>query len=199
MFYFSSEALAEALCHLSAERGIAVRVLTSIDMDTTANRPMLERLKEHGVEVVVVSPAGSGRLHHKCAVVDGQVVLTGAANWSEAAEESNYEDVLALYSPELAAAYLDRFDEIQTSGKRLEDSPPSKVSRRFSSRLPAPPRNLPGTPATADRVRAYFTPARQTILDDLIPLLKTAQTVDVGMYLITDRELLDTLIPMSVP
>jgi phosphatidylserine/phosphatidylglycerophosphate/cardiolipin synthase-like enzyme len=193
MFYFSSEALAEALCHLSAERGIAVRVLTSIDMDTTANRPMLERLKDHGVEVYVVSPEGSGRLHHKCAVVDGKVVLTGAANWSEAAEESNYEDVLALYSPDLAAKYLDHFDIIQTSGKRLEGPPPSKVSRRFSRRLPAPPRNLPGTPAMADRVRAYFTPARQTILGDLIPLLKTAQTVDIGMYLLTDRDLLDTL------
>lgn len=65
MFYFSSEALAEALCQLSAERGIQVRVLTSTDMDTTANRPVLERLRQHGVDVYVVSPEGAGRLHHK--------------------------------------------------------------------------------------------------------------------------------------
>jgi phosphatidylserine/phosphatidylglycerophosphate/cardiolipin synthase-like enzyme len=193
MFYFSSEALVKALCSLSAERGIPVRVLTGIDMDTTANRPVLERLQQHGVAVYVVSLAGSGRLHHKCAVVDGRVVLTGAANWSEAAELSNHEDVLALYSPELATRYLARFDEIQASGKRLKGPPPSKMSRRPNGRLPAPPRNLPGTPATADRVRAYYTPARQAILDDLIPLLKNARTVDVGMYLITDRELMDTL------
>lgn len=193
MFYFSSEALAKALCSLSAERGIAVRVLASSDMDTTANRPVLERLRQHGVEVFVVSPSSRGRLHHKCAVVDGRVVLTGAANWSEAAEQSNHEDVLALYSPELAARYLARFDEIQASGKRLEGPPPAKMARRPNSRLPLPPRNLPGTPAMADRVRAYFAPARQAIVDDLIPLLKNARTVDVGMYLISDRELMDTL------
>lgn len=193
MFYFSSEALAEALCQLSAERGIQVRVLTGTDMDTTANRPVLERLRQHGVDVYVVSPEGAGRLHHKCAVVDGKVVLTGAANWSEAAEESNHEDVLALYSSELAAEYLDHFDEIQADGKQLEGPPPSKMARRVDSRLPSPPRNLPGTPATADRTRVYFTPARQAIFDELIPLLKNARTVDVGMYLISDRELMDTL------
>lgn len=193
MFYFSSEALVSALCSLSAERGIPVRVLTGTDMDSTANRPVLERLQQHGVAVYVASPSGSGRLHHKCAVVDGRVVLTGAANWSEAAEQSNHEDVLALHSPDLAARYLARFDEIQANGIQLEGPPPAMVSRRPSSRLPAPPRNLPGTPASADRVRAYFAPARQAILDDLLPLLKTASTVDIGMYLITDRELMDTL------
>ena len=51
-------------------------------------------------------------------VVDGKVVLTGAANWSEAAEESNHEDVLALYSSELAAEYLAHFDEIQADDSR---------------------------------------------------------------------------------
>jgi phosphatidylserine/phosphatidylglycerophosphate/cardiolipin synthase-like enzyme len=197
MFYFSSEALAEALCQLSAERGIQVRVLTGTDMDTTANRPVLERLRQHGVDVYVVSPEGAGRLHHKCAVVDGKVVLTGAANWSEAAEESNHEDVLALYSSELAAEYLAHFDEIQADGKRLEGPPPSPMARRVNNRLPSPPRNLPGTSATADRTRGYFTPARQAILDDLIPLLKNARTVDVGMYLISDRELMDTLAKIS--
>ena len=193
MFYFSSEVLADALCRLSAERAIAVRVLTGTDMDTTANRPMLERLQQHGVEVYVVSPPGSGRLHHKCAVIDGQVVLTGAANWSEAAEQSNHEDVLALYSPELAAHYLTHFDEIQTIGKPFEGPPPANMSRRPNRRLPAPRRNLPGTEALADGVRVYFTPNRDTILTDLIPQLENARTVDIGMYLLTDRDLLDTL------
>lgn len=193
MFYFSSEALAEALCRLAGERGIDVRVLTGTDMNTTANRPMLERLEEHGVEVVVVSPAGSGRLHHKCAVVDGKVVLTGAANWSEAAEESNHEDVLALYSPELAAEYLAHFDELQATGKWFDGPPPSRVSHRPSTRLPPPRSNLPGTEAMADSVRVYFTPNRDAILADLIPLLEDAHTVDIGMYLLTDRDLMETL------
>ena len=112
MFYFRSDALMDMPCKLSAKRGIAVRVLVDSDMDSTATRPVLEKLRDHGVSVYVVTPPGSGKLHHKCAVVDGKVVLTGSANWSEAGEQSNHEDVLALYSSTLGAKYLARFDEI---------------------------------------------------------------------------------------
>ena len=189
MFYFSSEALVNALCHLSAERGIAVRVLTCSDMDQPATRPVLEKLRDHGVVVWVVSPFGSGKLHHKCAVVDRKVVLTGAANWSEAAEQSNHEDVLALYSPALAEKYLARFDEMQATGVPLVGPPPTKVSARIDRRLPQPRRNLPGTEIMADQTRVYFSPARQQIMAELLPQLKQARTVDVGMYLLTDAEL----------
>lgn len=193
MFYFSSEALVNALCRLSATRGIAVRVLTCSDMDQPATRPVLEKLRDHGIGVWVVSPTGSGKLHHKCVVVDGKVVLTGAANWSEAAEQSNHEDVLAAYSPALAEKYLARFDEMQATGLSLAGPPPTKVSARPDRKLPPPRRNLPGTEAVAAQVRAYFSPARERILADLIPQLKQARTVDVGMYLLTDAELRATL------
>lgn len=193
MFYFSSDALVDMLCKLSAERGISVRVLADSDMDSTATRPVLEKLCDHGVSVYVVTPPGSGKLHHKCAVVDGKVVLTGSANWSEAGEQSNHEDVLALYSSALAAKYLARFDEIQKTGVLLAGPPPSKVSPRPDRRLPPPRRNMPGTEVVAVQVRAYFSPDRKRILDDLIPLLKNAKTVDVGMYLLTDAELRATL------
>ena len=193
MFYFSSDALVNALCRLSATRGIAVRVLTCSDMDQPATRPVLEKLRDHGIGVWVVSPTGSGKLHHKCVVVDGKVVLTGAANWSEAAEQSNHEDVLAAYSPALAEKYLARFDEMQATGVSLAGPPPTKTSARPDRRLPPPRRNLPGTETVAAQARTYFTPARERILADLLPQLKQAKTVDVGMYLLTDAELRATL------
>ena len=193
MFYFSSDALVDMLCKLSAERGIAVRVLADSDMDSTATRPVLEKLRDHGVSVVVVTPPGSGKLHHKCAVVDEKVVLTGSANWSEAGEQSNHEDVLALYSSAMAAQYLARFDEIQATGVLLAGPPPSQVSPRPDRRFPPPRRNMPGMEIVADQAHVYFSPARQQILNDLLPLLRNAKTVDVGMYLLTDSELRATL------
>ena len=193
MFYFSSDVLVDALCRLSAERGIDVRVLTCSDMDHPATRPVLEKLRDHGIGVWVVSPTGSGKLHHKCAVVDGKVVLTGAANWSEAAELSNHEDVLAAYSPALAEKYLAHFDDMQAIGVPLAGPPPTKVSARPDRKWPPPRRNSPGTEALAAQARAYFSPARERILADLIPQLKQAKTGDVGMYLLTDAELRSTL------
>jgi len=193
MFYFSSDALVDALCKLSAERGIAVRVLADSDMDETATRPVLEKLHDHGVDVVVVEPPGSGKLYLKCAVVDGKVVLTGSANWSEAAGQSNHEDVMALYSPVLAAKYLAHFDKIAATGKPLGGPPPSKVARRPRRHLPQPRRNQPGQEVKTREICVYFTPDRQGVLKDLLPMLKQARTVDVGMYLLTDQELLTTL------
>ena len=49
----------------------------------------------------------------------------------------------------------------------------------------------------ADKVHAYFSPDRQGILNDLLPLLKNAKTVDVGMYLLTDSELRATLVEIA--
>ena len=193
MFYFSSEALVNKLCHLAAERGIQVRVLTSADMDKPATRPVLEKLHDHGAAVFVVEPGTIGKLHHKCAVVDGKVVLTGAANWSEAADQSNHEDVLVLYSPELAVQYLTRFDELQDKGVRLSGPPPSKIARRLDRRPPPPRKNVPGTEAEAAQACVYFTPAREQILADLLPQLRQARQVEVGMYLLSDKELLATL------
>jgi len=193
MFYFSSDALVDALCKLSAERGIAVRVLADSDMDQTATRPVLEKLRDHGVSVYVVTPSGSGKLHHKCAVVDGKVVLTGSANWSEAGEQSNHEDVLAFYSPALATQYLARFDKVQAKGVPMTGPLPSKMSRRPNRRLPSPRRNMPGEEVIAEEVKVYFTPNRERILNDLLPMLKSAKTVDVGMYLLSDKELLAAL------
>lgn len=193
MFYFSSDALVNALCRLSAERGIAVRVLASTEMDQPATRPVLEKLRDHGVAVTVVEPGSIGKLHHKCAVVDGKVVLTGAANWSEAAEQSNHEDVLALYSPVLATQYLAHFDQLQTAGGALTGPLPSKIARRIDRRPPPPRQNMPGTETVANQVRVYFTPNRERILADLLPQLRQARTVDVGMYLLSDKELLATL------
>jgi len=197
MFYFSSDALVDALCKLSAERGISVRVLADVDMNQTATRPILEKLHDHGVAVVVAGTPGYGKLHHKCAVVDGKVVLTGAANWSEAAGESNHEDVLALYSPVLAAQYLDRLDEIEATGKPLGGPLPSKVARRPRRRLPQPRRNQPGEEVQIKEVRVYFTPDRKGVFGDLLPMLKNATTVDIGMYLLTDKTLLSTLEEIS--
>jgi phosphatidylserine/phosphatidylglycerophosphate/cardiolipin synthase-like enzyme len=193
MFYFSSDALVDMLCRLSAERGIRVRVLVESEMDKPATRLVLEKLRDHGVEVFVVEPGSAGKLHHKCAVVDENVVLTGAANWSEAAEQSNHEDVLALYTPALAAQYLAHFDELQAKGIPLAGPPPSKIARRVDRRPPPPRRNLPGTEGIAKSVRVYYTPAREAILADLIPQLRSAKTVDVGMFLLSDKELLAAL------
>jgi len=53
------------------------------------------------------------KMHHKFAVIDGRVVITGSYNWTASAEKNNYEDCLIFSNAEkLADRYLKRFKEL---------------------------------------------------------------------------------------
>ena len=69
--------------------------------------PADERLESMGVRVVradnTFGPYAS--MHHKFAVIDGQVVVTGALNWYHTAAYANDEDQLVLRDKALAARY----------------------------------------------------------------------------------------------
>lgn len=82
--------------------------------------PSDERLEAMGVHVVradnVMGPYAS--MHHKFAVIDEEVVVTGAFNWYHDAAYANDEDQLVIRDPALAARFegelvdlLRRYDE----------------------------------------------------------------------------------------
>jgi len=51
-------------------------------------------------------------MHHKFFVVDGQIVVTGSFNFSNAAEEANNENVLIIHNPDIAAQYAQEFFKV---------------------------------------------------------------------------------------
>lgn len=90
-------------------RGVRVRIVSD---GGTAREPGsdLARLAASGVEVRVDrSPA---LMHHKIALFDDRVVLTGSYNWTRAAAESNYDNVLVTDDRRALAAYRKIFDRL---------------------------------------------------------------------------------------
>lgn len=51
-------------------------------------------------------------LHNKFGVVDGQTVIMGSHNWTEAANTGNDETLLVIHSPIVAAHYQQEFDRL---------------------------------------------------------------------------------------
>ncbi|MBE9102216.1 phospholipase D-like domain-containing protein, partial [Vacuolonema iberomarrocanum] len=51
-------------------------------------------------------------LHHKFAVVDGRIVITGSQNWSHAANHTNDENVVVIDNPTVAAHFQREFDRL---------------------------------------------------------------------------------------
>ncbi len=56
--------------------------------------------------------ARGDKLHHKFAVVDKQIVITGSHNWSNAANHQNDELVLVLENPTIAAHFTREFNRL---------------------------------------------------------------------------------------
>ncbi|MBD3882457.1 hypothetical protein IFO70_11865 [Phormidium tenue FACHB-886] len=51
-------------------------------------------------------------LHHKVGIIDGRVVITGSQNWSDAANESNDENLLVIDNPTVAAHFQREFERL---------------------------------------------------------------------------------------
>jgi len=91
------------------------------------NSPWLPSLSTVGVPSL---PEGDV-LHHKFAVVDDQQVLTGSQNWSEAANYTNDEVLLAIANPTVTAHFQREFDRLYD---RASIGVPTWLSERIDQR-----------------------------------------------------------------
>jgi phosphatidylserine/phosphatidylglycerophosphate/cardiolipin synthase-like enzyme len=51
-------------------------------------------------------------MHHKVIIIDRAIVIMGSFNYSASADESNDENLLIIYDPQIAAQYLEEFDRV---------------------------------------------------------------------------------------
>ncbi|MEB3333993.1 MAG: phosphatidylserine/phosphatidylglycerophosphate/cardiolipin synthase family protein [Cyanobacteriota bacterium] len=129
LFVFSAQGLADTLAALPS-RGVAVRLLADPGF---ASRPFSEVLDVLGVSrpdgdclleadnqvwqrplegVGTPRLAGGDKLHHKFAVIDNRLVITGSFNWSPSAAHQNDETLLMIDSPLLAAHFTREMDRL---------------------------------------------------------------------------------------
>lgn len=113
-FNLTLDSIAEALIE-AATRGVDVQGLFETSQAYNQGSDV-QTLAQAGIQVVTDS--NTGNMHHKVIVLDRRIVITGSYNFSRSAEEQNDENLLILYSPELAAQYLIEFSRLKTQGQR---------------------------------------------------------------------------------
>ncbi len=87
-------------------RGVRVRLLTDND-----------KLTDRGSDVRAIEAAGipvridrtDNHMHHKFALADNHLVLTGSYNWTRSAAEYNLENLLISPDPALVSRYVGEF------------------------------------------------------------------------------------------
>ncbi|MDQ6747623.1 MAG: phosphatidylserine/phosphatidylglycerophosphate/cardiolipin synthase family protein [Candidatus Dormibacteraeota bacterium] len=106
MFVMTDAATISALTD-AARRGLDVRVL--FDPGQDLNQPAMVTLRAAGARCRFYRSGGE-KLHAKVAVVDGDQLLVGSANWTASGFRHNHELDAELVEPVLAAAVDARMD-----------------------------------------------------------------------------------------
>jgi len=100
-YSFTSAPIAKALVD-AHRRGVHVRVI--LDRGQRSEKySSADFLAHAGIPTMI--DARHGIAHNKVMVIDGEVVLTGSFNFTEAAEESNAENLLVIRDKAIADKY----------------------------------------------------------------------------------------------
>ncbi|MBD2259047.1 competence protein ComE [Pseudanabaena sp. FACHB-2040] len=144
---------------------------------------------------------GSGLMHHKFAVIDSRIVLTGSTNWSIsdihgdfASPESrgNHNALLVINSPALASLYAEEFQEMWGDGAAKR-----KDSRFGKQKTYRAVRSL-SLPGTTLQLQFSPTPKPQTWAQSVNGLIaKTLQQAqrkaDLALFVFSEQALSNTL------
>jgi phosphatidylserine/phosphatidylglycerophosphate/cardiolipin synthase-like enzyme len=72
-------------------------------------------LSQAGIDVRL--DGNPDEMHHKVFIIDGEIVVLGSYNFSASAETSNDENMLIIYSPDLAGQFLQEFQRVYAGAR----------------------------------------------------------------------------------
>jgi phosphatidylserine/phosphatidylglycerophosphate/cardiolipin synthase-like enzyme len=90
-------------------RGVRLRIITDNDKAFDLGSD-IERLQRAKVPVRV--DQSEFHMHHKFALFDGRILLTGSFNWTRSAAASNEENFLVTHNPRLLGLYTAQFERL---------------------------------------------------------------------------------------
>jgi len=92
-------------------RGVRVRVLTDRER-AEAGGSGIRGLRLNGIPVRALGVPEQSLMHHKFAVFDERLVVTGSYNWTNSAEHANYENVIILDDPGVVTHFRQEFQRL---------------------------------------------------------------------------------------
>ncbi|MFT7519747.1 MAG: cardiolipin hydrolase [Kiritimatiellia bacterium] len=108
VFTLTDDRLSNALIDVH-RRGVRVRLLSD-DSKSDDKGSDVRRLRKAGVPVC--TDGSPFHFHHKFAVIDDRVVVTGSYNWTRSADERNRENVLVTEDRQIVMAYAKGFEQL---------------------------------------------------------------------------------------
>jgi phosphatidylserine/phosphatidylglycerophosphate/cardiolipin synthase-like enzyme len=108
VFTITDDRIARAIAGAHG-RGVRVRVISDDDKSQDRGSDVID-LAQQGVPVALDRSAY--HMHHKFAVFDERILLTGSYNWTRGAANLNEENIVVLDEPRLVAAFREAFEAL---------------------------------------------------------------------------------------
>jgi phosphatidylserine/phosphatidylglycerophosphate/cardiolipin synthase-like enzyme len=140
VFSFYSLDIAQAALN-AHRRGVKVRVL--VDRVQASQSDVGALLLGAGVPFRWSQGfAGKGVMHNKYAVLDRKLLMTGSFNWSDNAQDNNFENMFYSADPGYASSYSAQFERLFAAGEAPSPEELAKEVAAYKSSL-AKRYNLP--------------------------------------------------------
>ena len=116
----------------AARRGVDVRVVLD-KKEAFQKYGKLNDMRRAKVPVRLMAMGKTGddqqiRFHHKFMIVDREVVCTGSFNWTQQADESNWENEVIFASKKVAAEFKEQFEKAWTGAEEEKEKAPAGPS-----------------------------------------------------------------------
>ena len=108
IYSFTLDNVADALVK-AQDRNVKVRVIFDY-LQASADYSIDEEIENEGIEIKIRK--GSGSMHNKFIIIDGEKVMTGSFNYSNNANTKNDENLIFILNKTVAKNYLAEFNEI---------------------------------------------------------------------------------------
>lgn len=108
IYSFTLDDLSSALIS-AKQRGVEVKVIFDYDQSTNSYSDD-EKLVAAGIPIARRN--GSGYMHNKFTIIDGNLTATGSFNYSQNADERNDENLVFIVSEEIASKFKADFDHL---------------------------------------------------------------------------------------
>lgn len=108
VFTISDNRIVDAIKELQY-RGINIKIISDNDkMHDRGND--VEYLASRGIAVKI--DRTDAHMHHKFAVIDEEVTITGSYNWTRSAEQYNHENIVITDNPKITKPFVKEFNKL---------------------------------------------------------------------------------------
>lgn len=123
VYAFSLQDVAEAIVK-AAQRGVRVRVLINQSHVFSKRSPEIQYLLDNKVNMRILRGTGQwGIMHNKIGIFDGKMVKFGSFNWTNAADQNNFENAIFNTEPYVIAGYQNYFNWMWSKTRSVGDGP----------------------------------------------------------------------------